>query len=67
MTTFEVHYSFTCPSCLKPNEGREHFIASDKVDARDRAHAAAHCSQCHSKLPLNHAFATRIKELKQGG
>ena len=24
--TFEVHYSFTCPSCLKPNEGRQHFI-----------------------------------------
>jgi hypothetical protein len=61
--TFEVHYSFTCPSCLKPNEGRKKVGANDVVHARDVARSNTSCSPCGKKLPLHHHFTATIKEI----
>jgi len=61
---FEVHYAFTCPSCLTRNGGRMDVQADDVVQARDLAHNYVLCSKCEKKLPTRHHFTTSIKEMK---
>jgi hypothetical protein len=64
LKAFEVSFSFTCPVCLRPNNGMRNYEAEDAVDARERAKMSARCSNCDERVPIGHHFATTIKEAK---
>lgn len=63
MAKFDVHYSFTCSKCQKPNENTITIIATDKMDAYQLAFASSICSECNEYLEQGQPFTTTIKEL----
>jgi len=60
---FEVHYSFTCTSCKKPNSDWMAVEAAHEVEALSSAHGLACCSSCEAALEPEQRLTTTMKRI----
>ena len=63
MPRFEVHYSFTCKKCEKPNTQQIEIKAADKTGAFQLTHAGANCAYCAAAIEPQQTMTTTIKQL----
>jgi len=63
MATFEVHYSFTCTDCKKPNSDWMAVEAQHEVEAFASAGGLARCSHCETALEPGQPLTTTMKRI----